>query len=125
LFGCSTENNEVQSKFIRRNIHSKEAQADVEALNKALSIMRQKSCSDPTSWYYQGAIHWIPDTIKNQNLCDSYHNISQLKEAWDNCTHTKESEIHFLVWHRLYIYHFEKIVRKLSGKKDFALPYWG
>jgi hypothetical protein len=125
LFGCSTENNEVQSKFIRRNIHSKEAQADVEALNKALGIMRQKSCSDPTSWYYQGAIHWIPDTIKNQNLCDSYHNISQLKEAWDNCTHTKESEIHFLVWHRLYIYHFEKIVRKLSGKKDFALPYWG
>lgn len=125
LFSCSDNKDTEKSTFIRKNIHSKEAEADVIALNRALDIMRQKGCSDPTSWYYQGAIHWIPDTINNQNLCDTYHNKSQLKEAWDNCTHTKESEIHFLVWHRLYIYHFEKIVRKLSGKKDFALPYWG
>lgn len=113
-----------ESKFIRKNIHSEEAQSDVQALNKALQIMRSKDCNDPTSWYYQSGIHWVPDTIYTQNFCDSYKNISQIKEAWDNCTHSKGSEIHFLVWHRLYIYHFEKIVRKLSGKKDFALPYW-
>jgi hypothetical protein len=116
---------ETEIRYVRKNIHSPEAQSDVEALNKALKIMREKECSDPLSWYYQGAIHWIPDTINNQNLCETYHNKGQLKEGWDNCTHTKESEIHFLVWHRLYIYHFEKIVRKLSEKKDFALPYWG
>ena len=61
-------------KYIRKNIHSPEAQGDVEALNLALRIMKQRGCSDPTSWYYQGAIHWIPDTISFQNLCDSYHN---------------------------------------------------
>jgi hypothetical protein len=121
----SEDKAKIENRYIRKNIHSPEAQSDVEALNKALKIMRQSGCSDPTSWYYQASIHWIPDTINNQNLCDTYHNKSQLKEAWDNCTHTKESEIHFLVWHRLYIYHFEKIVRKLSGKKDFAIPYWG
>jgi len=120
----NNDDNTVQ-RFVRKNIHSTEAQADVEALNKALEIMRKKPCDDPLSWYYQGAIHWIPDTIKNNQFCDSYHNLSDSKVAWRNCTHTKESEIHFLVWHRLYIYHFEKIVRKLSGKKDFALPYWG
>lgn len=89
--------------------------------------MREKDCSDPTSWYYQGAIHWVPDTIKNNKLCESYHNIADLKDGWDNCTHTpsKKEELHFLVWHRMYIYHFEKIVRKLSGYEDFALPYWG
>ena len=116
--------NKADSKFVRKNIHSEEAQADVQALNKALQIMREKDCTDPTSWYYQSGIHWVPDTVYTQNFCSSYQNISQLKESWDNCTHSKGSEIHFLVWHRLYIYHFEKIVRKLSGKKDFALPYW-
>ncbi len=120
----SCNNQEEPTRYVRKNIHSPEAQSDVEALNKALQIMRSKDCNDPTSWYYQGAIHWVPDTIYTQNLCGSYNNISDLKEAWDNCTHSKGSEIHFLVWHRLYIYHFEKIVRKLSGKKDFALPYW-
>lgn len=120
----SCENNTDEVRYVRKNIHSPEAQSDVEALNKALAIMRSKNCEDPTSWYYQGSIHWVPDTIYTQNLCGSYNNISDLKEAWDNCTHSKGSEIHFLVWHRLYIHHFEKIVRKLSGKKDFALPYW-
>lgn len=119
---CNVDENEV--RFVRKNIHSPEAQSDVEALNTAIRKMKLKGCSDPTSWYYQGAIHWIPDTIEHQTLCNSYKNKKQLKEAWDNCTHTKPSEIHFLVWHRLYIYHFEKIVRKVSGKKDFALPYW-
>ena len=95
-------------------------------MNKALKIMREKDCSDPTSWYYQGAIHWVPDTIKNNKLCESYHNVSDLKDGWNNCTHTPsgQEELHFLVWHRMYIYHFEKIVRKLSGYEDFALPYW-
>lgn len=113
-------------RFVRKEIHSKEAQADVEAMNKALSIMRSRGCEDPTSWYYQGSIHWVPDTIKNNQLCESYHNLSDSKDGWRHCTHTpsKKEEIHFLVWHRLYIWHFEKIVRKISGKKDFALPYW-
>lgn len=115
-----------QKRWVRKNIHSVEAKKDVEALNKALQIMRSKNCSDPTSWYYQGAMHWIPDTIINNHLCDSYHTTKDIKEGWDNCTHTPsgQEKIHFLIWHRLYTYHFEKIVRRLSGYQDFALPYW-
>lgn len=116
-----------KNRYIRKNANSNSAQADIEAMNKALSIMRQKNCTDPISWYYQGAIHWIPDSIPNNSLCESYHTVNDLKTAWDNCTHspTGKEKIHFLVWHRLYIWHFEKIVRRLSGKQDFALPYWG
>ncbi|PZR20040.1 MAG: hypothetical protein DI539_12125 [Flavobacterium psychrophilum] len=115
-------------RYVRKNAHSPEAVADLVALDKAIGIMKSKGCDDPLSWYYQGAIHWVPNSIIGENkLCDSYQNDSQLKPAWDNCTHSKShaEEIHFLVWHRMYIYHFEKIVRKLSGKSDFALPYWG
>jgi len=114
------------TRFVRKNANSVEAQSDIEAMNKALSIMRERGCTDPMSWYYQGAIHWIPDSIGKNPLCESYSTVADLKEAWDNCTHSPsgKEKIHFLVWHRLYIWHFEKIVRKLSGKKDFALPYW-
>lgn len=126
LLGLTFQSCTKQERFVRKNIHSPEASADIEALSKALGIMRSKDCNDPTSWYYQGAIHWIPDTIENNQLCASYHTKLELKEGWDNCTHTHTSvdEVNFLVWHRLYIWHFEKIVRKLSGKSDFALPYW-
>jgi hypothetical protein len=114
-------------RYIRKNAHSPEAEKDLEALAKAMEIMRQKDCSDPLSWYYQGAIHWVPDTVQNNTLCKSYQNMADLKTAWNNCTHTESGveELHFLLWHRLYILHFERIVRKLSGYEDFALPYWG
>ena len=116
-----------ETRYVRKNANSPEAYDDIEAMNKALSIMREKGCTDPTSWYYQGAVHWIPDSIGRNPLCESYRTVADLKEAWDNCTHSPsgKEKIHFLVWHRLYIWHFEKIVRKLSGKKDFVLPYWG
>lgn len=123
LTNCDNTNND---RFIRKNIHSPEAKDDINALNKALAIMRTKDCQDPLSWYYQGSIHWIPDTINNNKFCPQYKNISNLMPGWDNCTHTPEGteKLHFLLWHRLYIWHFEKIVRKLSQKEDFALPYW-
>lgn len=112
--------------YIRKNAHSPEAEADLQALDQALKKMRALGCADPRSWYYQGATHAIPATIPNGDnpLCPSYTQISQLKWGWNTCTHLDGSEIHFLVWHRLYIQHFESIVRTLSGKADFALPYW-
>ena len=53
----------------------------------------------------------------------------KLRASWDSCTHKENHTgmkpvIHFLPWHRLYLYHFEKIVRKLSGDPNFSLPYW-
>ncbi len=41
------------TRFVRKNANSVEAQSDMEAMNKALTIMREKGCTDPASWYYQ------------------------------------------------------------------------
>lgn len=30
----------------------------------------------------------------------------------------------FLAWHRVYVYYFEQLLRKVSGNSTFALPYW-
>ena len=123
----SSCSNESDLRYLRKNANSSEAQADIEAMEKAMEIMKSKDCSDPTSWYYQAAIHWVPEEIDSNKLCESYTDWTELKMAWDECTHSNSGaeEINFLIWHRMYIWHFEKIVRKTSGKKDFALPYWG
>ena len=133
LIGISTTlfiascSNKSEVRYVRKNANSTEAQSDIEAMEKAMEIMKSKDCSDPTSWYYQAAIHWIPQEIDSNKLCESYTDWTELKIAWDECTHSNSGaeEINFLIWHRMYIWHFEKIVRKISGKEDFALPYWG
>lgn len=113
--------------FVRRNAHDPAAQPDLEALSKALAIMKNMDCDNPISWYYQSAIHNTPINIvgaltKNP-YCPAFVHGSAPKLGWDGCTHGG-GEMHFLIWHRLYTAHFERIVRKLSGKPDFAMPYW-
>lgn len=112
--------------FIRKNAHSPEAKADLKALSVALEKMRKMDCNDPRSWYFQGATHAVPNSFPTGNkLCPSYSGKpSELKWGWDTCPHDPTKEKHFLIWHRLYVAHFEQIVRELSGKADFALPYW-
>ena len=124
MTSCS---NNKEVKYVRKNANSIEAQSDVEALDNAMRIMKQRGCEDPTSWYYQSAIHWVPTRVKDNQLCESYTDWTELKIAWDECTHSHSGaeEINFLIWHRMYIWHLEKIVRETSGNKDFALPYWG
>lgn len=124
----------VGDTYVRYEAHSPEAASDILALATAMEQMRNAPCDSPLSWYYQGAIHWLPTSasdlanLAENPLCSSYtqsHNL--LKDAWDNCTHDVEhkSEPHFLAWHRLFTYHLEKVVRSLSGNHNFALPYWG
>lgn len=130
--------------YIRYEAHSAEGKADLASLQTALAKMRTLGCQDPISWYYQGAVHWIPTAegaitgLQEDNpLCPYYSGfadqdevVAKLLASWDNCTHGpnqagQPSVVHFLPWHRLFIYHFEKIVRDLSGNPHFALPYWG
>lgn len=125
---------ETPTQFVRKNAHSPEAEADLLALRDAIKIMREKPCTDPLSWYYQGAIHLLPDSVSENPFCPEYVNRGEILAVdgpklpgWYQCTHlelTLQEEYHFLVWHRFYIWYFEKIIRELSGKEDFALPYW-
>ncbi|MGA7235954.1 MAG: tyrosinase family protein [Bryobacteraceae bacterium] len=59
--------------------------------------MMNTSSSDPRSWAAQAQLHA------------------------DCCQH---GNYYFLVWHRMYLYFFERILRAASGNDNFALPYW-
>ena len=42
-------------------------------------------------------------------------------QTWCECQHHNED---FLVWHRMYIWFFERVVQQASGDPNFRLPYW-
>lgn len=73
----------------------------------AIKAMRALPNSNPCSWFYQAAIHGTNDPA---NL-----------PSWNTC-HTDPT--FFWAWHRMYLYWFERIVRKQSGMYDWAVPYW-
>lgn len=70
-------------------------------------------------------------------ICQNYYESVQTPYApnefstgiWGTCQHTPSSgpirkEPRFLPWHRLYLYYFERSLRKNSGDENLALPYW-
>ncbi|MEN2398614.1 tyrosinase family protein [Flavobacterium sp. MC2016-06] len=120
--------NRANVQYVRKNANTPGAQADLEAMNVAFKKMREMGCEKGLSWYYQGAIHNIPLEINGKNvLCPEYQTEKDKLWAWSDCTHKRNSEsasLNFLLWHRMYTWYLEKIIRDLSGKKDFALPYW-
>ena len=77
------------------------------ALKTGVSTMMSRSASDPTSWSYQAAMH---ATYTTPTL-----------PLWNGCQHGTEQ---FLSWHRLFLYYFERILRKASGSSSFMLPFW-
>ena len=112
--------NTQAAQYVRKDASTAAAKEDVKALSVALKKMKSLQCEEPFSWYYQGATHSVPDKINSNPLCPSYKDKSDLKWGWDTCTHKFGSEIHFLIWHRLYIAHFERIVRKTIKKGRFC-----
>ena len=80
-----------------------------------------------------------------EKTCQNYYDAAGQEYApdafsdgiWGTCQHTPHSceetdleckEIRatprFLPWHRLYLFYYERTLRKYSGSESFALPYW-
>jgi tyrosinase len=70
--------------------------------SRAVAAMKALPASNPCSWAGQAAIH------------------SPGLGPAGPCDHGSM----FWAWHRMYLYWFERIVRRKSGMYDWALPYW-
>lgn len=77
------------------------------AYGKAIKAMKLLPTANPLSWAYQGAIHGT--TLPGPHI------------AWNTCEHGTHF---FWSWHRMYLYWFERIIRKMSGDSSWALPFW-
>jgi Common central domain of tyrosinase/Polyphenol oxidase middle domain len=82
----------------------------IQAYRQAITVMKARPASDPTSWLYQANIHGTNMPLASWPA----------GAPWSTCSHG----YHFLSWHRIYLYFFERIVRAASGDPNFALPYW-
>lgn len=85
----------------------------------AAAITKLQSIDDPgepRSWAYLANIHGsFVDRAQWPSGVDD----------WNSCQH---GSWFFLPWHRIYLHHFERIVREtvieLGGPSDWALPFW-
>ena len=102
LAAAQTDPADVLEVSVRRNINKLNAQ-EIEDLRAGIRLMQSRPDDDPASWIYQANIH----------SKDCQHG------TW-----------FFLSWHRMYLYHMEKILREAvreatkDPERDFALPYW-
>lgn len=95
-----------QACRIRPNVNALTS-AQLAALRQGVHTMMSRPVTDPTSWAYQAAMHGTAMT--------------PVRPLWNGCQH---GSLHFLSWHRLFLYRFERILRQASGSPSFNLPYW-
>jgi hypothetical protein len=93
--------------FVRPNVATLTATDPIlTGYETAITAMRGLAATDVRNWLYQAGIHWTP----NLPMADQ-----------DMCQHGTQF---FWAWHRMYLYWWERIVRKYSGNPNWALPYW-
>jgi tyrosinase len=118
---------EVRVARVRKSVWKLKSSDDtLNWYERAITVMKQKPFTDPTSWRYQAAIHeYNRSGDPFADPSDTLPSKAEQKKYWSQCQH---GSWYFLPWHRMYLFHFESIimaeVKKLGGPSDWALPYW-
>jgi len=111
LFGPSLFNADLAfaaTPVVRRNVGGMDPSDPIlVSYRKAIKAMQGLPTTNPVSWAYQAAIHGT--------LSSAVH------ASWNTCEHHTDF---FWSWHRMYLYWFERVVRKMCGDPCWALPYW-
>ncbi|MEO7522011.1 MAG: tyrosinase family protein [Gemmatimonas sp.] len=84
---------------------------------RAMRMLDSPSMANPRSWRHLAAVH--------EAIIEDSPDPWPAGATWDECQH---HSWFFLPWHRIYLTHFERIVRavvlEMGGPADWALPYW-
>lgn len=114
----------TQGTRVRRNVYdlarTPQGQAVIAAYRQGVKVMMAKPYSDVTGWRFQAAIHY-PDPADAADFANLPLDLQNYLSPANLCQHGNER---FMPWHRMYLYYFERIVRKASGMPAFTLPYW-
>jgi hypothetical protein len=100
----------------------------MEALKRGVRTMKARKPSDPRSWFFQAAVHGVSDAaVEEAKASDPDVANVDRDRFWNQCPHFERLQApsaDFLIWHRAYVYHFERILRAAAGDDRLALPYW-
>jgi len=114
---------------VRYNAASPQGKAMLRIYADAVRAMKALSGTDAKSWTFQWYIHATPQP--KAQLINTVFGTGPssgrdlANETWYTCqSHSGQPEDYFLPWHRLYVLHFEQIIRAVTGHPEFTLPYW-
>ncbi|MBV9999514.1 MAG: tyrosinase family protein [Verrucomicrobia bacterium] len=100
----------------------------VKSLQRGVQVMKSRKPSDPRSWFFQAAVHGVePDAVADAQKQDPDVAKVDQKRFWNQCPHFPELKLasaNFLIWHRAYVYYFERILRDAAQDPGLSLPYW-
>lgn len=122
-----------RENHVRYAARSKEGQEMLKIYADAVcKMMNSIKEEDPTSWVFQWYTHGVKgSTTKSAEINRIYGGGSSphktlAQDMWNTCQahNAGDKEDFFLPWHRMFVYHFESIIRHVSGKSEFTLPYW-
>lgn len=120
---------EVRTFAVDRDDRSPEAKRRLASLMRGVRVMKSRPPSDPTSWFFQAAVHGVSDE-EIQRAADrdpgviEFIRSGQTRIFWNQCPHNGQPSADFLVWHRAYVHYFERILRDAAGDPELSLPFW-
>ena len=85
------------ARWIRHDVATPEGQRMLASYARGIEAMLALPPEDPRNWFRNAFTHFF------------------------DCPH---GNWWFYAWHRGYVGHFERIIRRLSGDPGFAMPYW-
>lgn len=121
----------AQTVLTRVNVMSAQGATRVAQYRAAVAQMMAAPESSPTGWLFQWYTHNVRGgATKAAELARVYPSPSPQRdlanEMWNTCQahHAGDVEDYFLPWHRMYVFFFERIVRKITNDPTWTLPYW-
>jgi tyrosinase len=134
---------------VRPDISSPAGQRMIALYALAVRAMQDPAINyppQPHSWIFQSYIHSVPSNpFDPANSGGLYNGTPELAtridqiygnpapgsrqaawkaaalKCWSTCTHGSPL---FPIWHRWYMYYFERVCRRMCGSATFQLPYW-
>ena len=124
--------NVSHAQHVRYDARSPDGQKMLKIYAAAVAKMKGTTDGDPDSWVFQWYTHSVKGSTNKMAAITATYGPgpsafkSLAQEMWETCQahHAGDDENDFLVWHRMYVYYFEEIIRDVSGDKSFTLPYW-
>lgn len=117
--------------LIRYDAASTQGQAMLAIYADAVTRMKALGDANPMSWLWQWYEHFVDGTTtKSTEITRIFGATTSAtrtlaNDTWNTCqSHSGQNANHFLPWHRLFVYYLERIVRQVSERPDFTLPYW-
>lgn len=120
----------AQGPLVRYDARSPQGQAMLRTYAAAVRRMQATPEANPLSWTFQWYTHFVRgSTTKAAEIARLYPAPSPQRSLanlnWNTCqSHSGQPEDYFLPWHRMYVFFFEQIIRRVSNNPAFTLPYW-